>query len=337
MTHAPTQLVSIVMDELPERVELKDVTESNVPASGKFVDPQITVNGEKRASVDPRKLTTLWINTGSLCNLTCENCYIESSPTNDRLAYISVNEVRQLIDEIETESYGTTEIGFTGGEPFLNPEMLPILELCLERGFNVLVLTNGMKTLLRERKKLESLHQRFGKALKLRISLDHYEEATHALERGARSWKPAMLSLRWLSEQSMEFAVAGRTMWNEEEPQMRSGYANLFASENIQLDAYDPEQLVLFPEMDESVDVPEITVDCWGILNKNPADMMCASSRMVVKHKGDSHLSIQACTLLPYDQRFNMGSTLKESWTSVKLNHPHCAKFCVLGGGSCSA
>jgi hypothetical protein len=58
---------------------------------------------------------------------------------------------------------------------------------------------------------------------------------------------------------------------------------------------------------------------------------------MVVKHKGDDHLSIQACTLLPYDQRFNLGRTLEESWRSVKLNHPHCAKFCVLGGGSCSA
>ena len=325
------------MDDLPDRVVLKDVTESNLLTSEKFIDPAFTLAGDVRASVDPRILTTLWINTGSLCNLTCENCYIESSPTNDRLVYITVDEVLGLIEEIEQESMGTKEIGFTGGEPFLNPDMLPILELCLTRGFDVLVLTNGMKTLLRERAKLDSLHERFGEALKLRISLDHYKEATHALERGNRSWKPAIQSLRWLSEQSFHFAIAGRTMWDETDESMRAGYEKLFVAEGINLDAHNPEQLILFPEMDDSIDVPEITVDCWEILNQNPEDMMCSSSRMVVKHKGDDHLSVQACTLLPYDQRFNLGSTLKESWTSVKLNHPHCAKFCVLGGGSCSA
>lgn len=325
------------MDTSADKLDLKDVTHEASLASGKFVDPNRTLDGDLRASVDPRKLTTLWINTGSLCNLTCENCYIESSPTNDRLVYISLKEVETLLDEIEQEGMGTEEIGFTGGEPFLNPDMLPILDLCLQRGFSVLVLTNGMKTLLRERSKLEAMHEQYGAALKLRISLDHYAEETHAFERGKRSWKPAIQSLQWLSEKDMSFAVAGRTMWNEDEQSMRAGYKTLFESESIALDASNPEELILFPEMDESADVPEITTECWGILQQDPADMMCATSRMVVKHKGDTSISVQACTLLPYDQRFNMGSTLKESWTNIKLNHPHCAKFCVLGGGSCSA
>lgn len=320
-----------------EKIHIKEIDDSSAVESFKFSDPDITAAGEQRASVDPRQLETLWINTGSLCNLTCENCYIESSPTNDRLVYISLQEVIDLLDEIEYEKLGTREIAFTGGEPFLNTDMVPILQACLSRGFDVLVLTNGMKTLLREKDSLEAMHQTYGARLKLRISLDHYEAATHALERGPRSWKPAIKSLHWLSEAGMAFAVAGRTMWNEGEDSMRAGYGEMFTREGIKLDATDPEQLILFPEMDESADVPEITTACWGILNKNPADIMCASSRMVVKHKGDEHLSIQACTLLPYDQRFNLGKTLKESWRSVKLNHPHCAKFCVLGGGSCSA
>ena len=49
--------------------------------------------------------------------------------------------------------------------------MVPILEACLARGFKVLVLTNGMNTLLREKARLETLHQRFTGALTLRISL----------------------------------------------------------------------------------------------------------------------------------------------------------------------
>jgi len=93
---------------------------------------------------------------------------------------------------------------------------------------------------------------------------------------------------------------------------------------------------MLFPEMDENAPVPEITTACWDILDVNPDDMMCASSRMVVKRKGDDKPSVMACTLLAYDQQFNMGETLKEASQSVHLNHPHCAKFCVLGGGACS-
>jgi hypothetical protein len=89
--------------------------------------------------------------------------------------------------------------------------------------------------------------------------------------------------------------------------------------------------------MDESAEVPEISDACWGILRVEPAAMMCASARMVVKRKGAAAPSVIACTLLPYDPRFELAARLIDSLTPVALNHPHCAKFCVLGGGSCSA
>jgi len=76
-------------------------------------------------------------------------------------------------------------------------------------------------------------------------------------------------------------------------------------------------------------------VDCWGILGVDPNDVMCASSRMVVKRKGAAAPVVVACTLLPYDARFELGPRLADALGSVPLNHPHCAKFCVLGGGSC--
>ena len=62
----------------------------------KFSDPEITAHGEKRARVALEALRTLWINTGSLCNIECRNCYIESSPENDRLAYITRAEIGRL-------------------------------------------------------------------------------------------------------------------------------------------------------------------------------------------------------------------------------------------------
>jgi hypothetical protein len=64
---------------------------------------------------------------------------------------------------------------------------------------------------------------------------------------------------------------------------------------------------------------------------------MCATSRMVVKRKGAPAPRVVACTLLPDDPQFDLGETLAESFRPVKLNHRHCAKFCVLGGASCSA
>ena len=64
---------------------------------------------------------------------------------------------------------------------------------------------------------------------------------------------------------------------------------------------------------------------------------MCASSRMVVKRKGAMRPVVLSCTLLAYDDRFEMGATLEEANRPVALNHPHCATFCVLGGASCSA
>ncbi|MBX9594436.1 MAG: radical SAM protein, partial [Roseomonas sp.] len=112
--------------------------------------------------------------------------------------------------------------------------------------------------------------------------------------------------------------------------------AALFAAHSIPIDATDPVALMLFPEMDARVDVPEITEACWGILHKSPDSLMCASSRMVVKRRGAAAPAVVACTLLPYDPQFELGATLAEAARPVALNHPHCAKFCVLGGAACS-
>ena len=61
-----------------------------------------------------------------------------------------------------------------------------------------------------------------------------------------------------------------------------------------------------------------------------------AESTAVVKRKGAEKPSVLACTLLPYSEEFELGTTLEAAERSVQLNHPHCARFCVLGGASCS-
>jgi len=314
----------------------------------KFSDPEVTAKGEKRARVALKALRTLWINTGSLCNITCRNCYIESSPDNDRLAYITRAEMGAYLDEIERGAWPVREIGFTGGEPFMNPDIIEMLGDALQRGFSVLVLTNAMQPMLRPRIRdgLTALRDAHGSRLVIRVSLDHYSKRLHEEERGPGTFDRTIEGIDWLARDGFTLALAGRTCWGESEPDARAGYAALIAERTWPLDAYDPAELVLFPEMDERADVPEITEDCWGILGKNPAELMCASSRMVVKRKGAAHPVVLPCTLLPYDPAFEMGATLAQAARgnggmfergAVKLCHPHCAKFCVLGGGSCSA
>nr|WP_314443860.1 radical SAM protein [uncultured Sphingomonas sp.] len=301
----------------------------------KFRDPLVTAKGETRAQVPLTGLETLWINTGTLCNLACRTCYIESSPRNDALVYISLAETEAFLDEALT--LGTREIGFTGGEPFMNPDMLAMLEAALTRGFDVLVLTNAMRPMRRFEPQLLALQAEHGDRLTLRVSLDHYNQAIHEAERGAGTWDKAIAGARWLSDNGFRLAIAGRQLPGEDQGQARVGYAELFAEAGLQVDAADPAALVLFPEMDAAADVPEITVDCWDVLGTSPASIMCASSRMVVKRKGEPRAVVAACTLIPYDPQFTMGETLAEASRPVRLNHPHCARFCVLGGASCSA
>ena len=306
---------------------------------GKFEHPEVTADGSERAVVPLIEMQTLWFNTGTVCNIECVNCYIESSPTNDRLVYLGKEDVALFLDEIESGNWPVTEIGFTGGEPFMNPSMIGLMDECLTRGYDVLVLTNAMRPMMRPgvQAGLLALLRRFGSKLTLRVSLDHYEASLHDEERGEGSYEIALEGLRWLRDHGFNIGVAGRTMWGEEESAERSGYQRLFETEGFQIDAFDPAQTILFPEMDEKAEVPEITTSCWSILNKTPADVMCSNSRMVVKRRGADRPAVVACTLLPYESEFELGETLEEASVAVRLNHPHCAKFCVLGGGSCSA
>ena len=115
----------------------------------------------------------------------------------------------------------------------------------------------------------------------------------------------------------------------------RQGFARVLRAHAIPIDTSDPSQVVLFPEMTNTGDPPEITPACWGVLNVSPADIMCSTGRMVVKRKGAGRPVVVSCTLLPYDERFELGATLAEANEPVHLAHRHCATFCVLGGAAC--
>ena len=300
----------------------------------KFQDTYITAKGEKRASIELKSLNTLWFNTGTLCNLECKNCYIESSPKNDRLSYLTLDDVEKYLIEIKKHDMGTQLIGLTGGEPFLNPSIIPITEKILSYGYGLLILTNANRIINRHKENLLRLKEQFQSKLHLRISLDHFTEQIHDQERGEGAFIRTMSQTKWLYDNGFEISIASRSLNNESQSAAFEGHKRLLQSYNINLNLED--KLVIFPEMQSGKDVPEITTSCWEILKKNPEDQMCATERMIVKRKGENLPVVMPCTLLAYDKSFILGNSLKESQTTVYLNHKFCAEFCVLGGASCS-
>ena len=302
-------------------------------ANNRFKDPIKTADGSERAFIEAKKIKTLWFNTGTLCNIECKNCYIQSSPKNDRLVYLTFNEVKSFIDEAIDKDLETKEIGFTGGEPFMNKDILKMIEYSLSKNFKVLVLSNAMRPMLNKKEDLLKLNH---KNLTIRVSIDHYQKEKHEEIRGKNTFDVMMEGLQWLNSNNFNYTLATRLLWGEQEDLLRDNFNQFISNYNLKLNAKSEHQLVTFAEMDEKADTPEITTACWNILGKNPDNIMCSWSRMVVKKKGVQKPSVIACTLLPYEDEFDLGHTLTNSLQKIYLNHKHCSKFCVLGGSSCS-
>jgi uncharacterized radical SAM superfamily Fe-S cluster-containing enzyme len=266
--------------------------------------------------VELGQLETLWINTGTLCNLACTKCFMESSPTNDSLAYFPLASFRELLAQAPSD---LAEIGFTGGEPFMNPDIMPMLEAALAAGKRVLVLTNATRPMQRHAN-LSRLFASHPGRLAIRVSLDHYLPDRHEALRGKHSFASTMEGLKWLAAAGAKLAVAARTPWGEAEAMMQAGFARLFAAHSLSID-----DLILFPEMDFCAPAQPVT----AVAVAEAPPVMCQSSRMAVQRKGGSEISFVPCTLLP-DRDLS-------AWDDpVTLDHPHCSRFCVYGGASCA-
>ena len=239
------------------------------------------------------------------------------------------------------------EIGFTGGEPFMNPDIRDAGGRAGAR-LSVLVLTNAMQPMLRPRVRagLLALRDNFRERLTLRVSLDHYTKEKHEEERGPDTFDKTIEGIDWLAWAGFKVALAGRTCWGESEADARKGYAVLIKARGWLVDADDVSSLVLFPEIDARAELPEIT----EVLLEHSRQAAVADDVRVEPHgdkaEGADRPVVLPCTLLPYDPAFEMGATLSEAARAdggmfdrgaVKLCHPYCAGFCVLGGGSCSA
>jgi len=143
-------------------------------------------------------LETLWFQVaGTLCNLLCSHCLVSANPTNRTHLMMTLEEVKRYL--AESARLGVREYYFTGGEPFMNREILPILEETLKYG-PANVLTNGTFIDDRLAARLKVLYDASRYSLELRISLDGTTEETNDPIRGVGSFKRILRGIQCLAK-----------------------------------------------------------------------------------------------------------------------------------------
>ena len=291
-----------------------------------------TSTAERAPRVALRSLDTLWFQVaGTVCNLACRHCFISCSPTNHTHDFLSLEEVARYLDEAIT--LGVKEYYFTGGEPFLNPDMEAILERTLQQG-PASVLTNGLLLDGDRCRRLAALSEASPYSLDLRVSLDGYDAATNDPIRGKGTFDRAIEGVRRLHDAGLNPVLtvteADQEMGTEdgrnrlldllrgvgvERPRLKILPVFRTGAEAERTGAYASWQRLR--EIDATADGPE----AW-------AHLQCSTCRMVTGR------GVWVCPILVNEPTGRMGDTLADTLDSFPLEHPACWT-CHVEGVSC--
>jgi AdoMet-dependent heme synthase len=264
-------------------------------------------------------LDTLWFQVaGTLCNLKCAHCFISCSPTNDSHGMLSLEEVRGRLRE--AARLGVREYYFTGGEPFLNPEMMPIIEAALVQG-PVSVLTNGLLLTPERCRVLKRLSDGSDYSLDIRISVDGYSEQTNDPIRGAGTFRRILDGIRNLADAALNPVITvteacgeaasaqGRARFLEwmrriglDKPRLKILSLFRIGAEERRLRAY---------ESWESLRGRHLT-------GEEAERLQCSSCRMVTSR------GVFVCPILIDEPRARMGDSLAETLRPFELSSSSC-------------
>ena len=275
-------------------------------------------------------LDTLWFQVaGTICNIECTHCFISCSPKNHSHEMMSLADVQVRLDE--ARELGVREYYFTGGEPFMNRDMIAILAATLQQG-PATVLTNGM--LLRPElcRKLRELFDASEYSLDLRVSLDGFDRESHDAIRGAGVWDRVMIGLRNLAEVGLNPVITVTTAAEGvASAEGRSRFLELirdFGFERPRLKVLSlfrigaEEQRTRAYEDWERLDGLELTDD-------DATKLQCSSCRMATS-KG-----VYVCPILIEEREARMGDTLAETLRPFELKYGAC-HTCWVDGVTCT-
>ena len=284
-----------------------------------------------------RHLHALWFQlTGTLCNLACSHCFISCSPTNHSLKFLAPETVYRCLDD--AEGHGVREVYFTGGEPFLHRQIIPILGRSLQVAATS-VLTNGTLIDGAVADRLAELASGSQYSLEIRISLDDVDEAKNDAVRGKGALRRAVRALKLLQERGLLPIVAVTEYFYEggtsvpEEPGGGSGFYKKFRDFLLEHGIEKP-RLKVIPvfamgklHSGESV---EVLVTPEMMRGFDETTLQCTKSRIVAED------GIYACPLLVGEPKARLSAgSLSDAMQPCSLYHTAC-HTCYLTGMTCA-
>lgn len=274
-------------------------------------------------------LDTLWFQVaGTLCNIECTHCFISSSPRNRSHEMLSLTDVQDRLDE--ARELGVREYYFTGGEPFMNREILPILEATLRQG-PATVLTNGMLLTTAICRRLRELFDASEYSLDLRVSLDGFDRETHDAIRGRGVWDKVMIGLRNFGDVGLNPVItvtaAAEGIESEEG---RKRFLDLVRSFGFE----KPRLKVLSLFRIGAEEKRSRAYESWehlstSTLQEGDASMLQCSSCRMVTSKG-----VFVCPILIEEPEARMGEKLDQTMRPFPLKFGAC-HTCWVDGVSC--
>jgi AdoMet-dependent heme synthase len=275
-------------------------------------------------------LNQLWFQVaGTLCNLTCHHCFISCSPKNETFGFLSLEEVRKRLEE--SIPLGVKEYYFTGGEPFLNPEMTAILQLALQYGPTT-VLTNG--TVLKEEwlNCLRDAQQQSTYSLEFRVSIDGFSPETNDPIRGDGTFARAMKGVRKLVEYSfLPIITTARTWPLEQDADVLDRFVAM-----LRQAGYSRPRLKILPTLHIGGEVqrtrgygPDERVTSEMLEGYDQSQLLCEHSRIVTDR------GVHVCPILIEAGESVLGQTLAESRRPFAITHGACWT-CYQYGAICS-
>ena len=275
-------------------------------------------------------LDTLWFQvSGTICNLACTHCFISCSPTNHSHEMLSLETVKQYL--AEARQIGVKEYYFTGGEPFLNREMVPILEETLKQG-PASVLTNGLLITPKLAATLKKLSENTPYSLDIRISIDGWDAQTNDSVRGKGTFAKILKGIGNLVDVNLIPVITvseacegagtnqGRIRFLEilkeiglERPRLKILPLIRLGAETKRTRGYQKWESMLGRE-----------------LNPDEAELLQCSTCRMVSSKG-----VYVCPILLDFPKAKMGDNLKETLRPFELKYSAC-HTCWEMGLSCS-
>jgi molybdenum cofactor biosynthesis enzyme MoaA len=269
--------------------------------------------------VSLKSLDTLWFQVGgTLCNLACTHCFVSCSPTNHTHELMTLAEVRRYLDE--AVRLGVREYYFTGGEPFLNPEIFEILEDTLRQG-PATVLTNGLLLTPERCRRLKALSDGSRYSLDLRVSIEGSTPEANDAIRGAGTFARILRSLRHLADAGLNPVVTVSEAF--EEASGAEGRRRLLEwMRGVGLDRPRLKVLSLFrigaePKRLRAYE-PWETLRGRNLSAQETERLQCSSCRMVTSR------GVYVCPILIEEPRARMGEHLSETLRPFKLASSAC-------------